>query len=144
MKRFAVVEGDVVVNVIFWDGVDDTSPEAENHIPFRDLFGAAVLIELPDDAPVAPGWKHIDSDFLAPDPEPAPPMTAQQAEAERDRLMAYATIQIAPLQDATDMGDATEAERSRLLLWKKYRVAVSRTSTSPGWPGAVQWPQLPA
>ena len=35
------------------------------------------------------------------------------------------------------------AEVAALTAWRKYRLAVSRTSTSPGWPSAVQWPALP-
>ena len=145
--KYAVIKDGQVVNVIFWDGVDEAPEPVEGepaYVPFRERFDGAALFELPDDSIVAPGWTYDGSKFIAPEVPPMPPMTAVQATAERDRLMAYATTQIAPLQDAVDMEEATPAEVAALTAWKKYRLAVSRTSTSAGWPGAVEWPPLPA
>lgn len=144
--KYAVIKDGQVINVILWDGVDVAPSLVAGeglHVPFRDRFDGGTLIELPEDSPVSPGWTHNGTDFVAPELPPVPPMTAEQAGAERDRLMAYVTTQIAPLQDAVDMGEATEAEAAALLAWKTYRLAVSRTSTSAGWPTAVQWPALP-
>ncbi|THD52617.1 tail fiber assembly protein [Enterobacteriaceae bacterium ML5] len=64
-----------------------------------------------------------------------------QAEIKRDSLMAIATATIAPLQDAVDIGDATEAELVNLKEWKKYRVALSRLDlpTAPD----ITWPKSP-
>lgn len=46
-----------------------------------------------------------------------------------------ATEKIAPLQDAVDLGEATDDEKARLLAWKKYRVQVNRVDTvNPVWP----------
>lgn len=46
-----------------------------------------------------------------------------------------ATEKIAPLQDAVDLGEATDDEKARLLAWKKYRVLVNRVdTTNPDWP----------
>lgn len=134
--KYAVIKDGQVINVILWDGVDAS---------FAEVFSAdgAILQELPDDSPVGPSWTHNGTEFVAPPVPPVPPMTAEQAGAERDRLMAYATAQIAPLQDAVDMDEATAAEIAALTAWKKYRLAVSRTSTSTGWPDAVQWPAVP-
>ncbi|ENY9400323.1 tail fiber assembly protein [Salmonella enterica] len=42
---------------------------------------------------------------------------------------------IAPLQDAVDLGIATNDEKAQLDEWKKYRVLVNRVDTSnPDWP----------
>ncbi|ECW0880022.1 tail fiber assembly protein, partial [Salmonella enterica subsp. enterica] len=42
---------------------------------------------------------------------------------------------IAPLQDAVDLGIATDDEKAQLDEWKKYRVLVNRVDTSaPSWP----------
>ncbi|MEY5509334.1 tail fiber assembly protein, partial [Salmonella enterica subsp. enterica serovar Corvallis] len=42
---------------------------------------------------------------------------------------------IAPLQDAVDLGIATDDEKAQLGEWKKYRVLVNRVDTSnPDWP----------
>lgn len=61
------------------------------------------------------------------------------AEAQRAELMALATEQIAPLQDAEDIGDATPDETAALLAWKKYRIALNRldvTAENINWPVA--------
>ena len=67
------------------------------------------------------------------------PATAEQlkviASREKERLMALATVAIAPLQDAVELGIATEEEAAALTEWKKYRVMLMRVDTSkPVWP----------
>ena len=65
-----------------------------------------------------------------------------QAEAERESSMALAAAAIAPLQDAVDIGDATDEERASLQGWKKYRVALNRLDLTAA--PDVQWPEIPA
>lgn len=75
--------------------------------------------------------------------DPAPPTPAQilaNNSALCDRFMALATAQIAPLQDATDLGDATADEAAALTVWKQYRVALNRLDLTPL---AVAWPAQP-
>ncbi|ECF6075756.1 tail fiber assembly protein [Salmonella enterica subsp. houtenae] len=63
--------------------------------------------------------------------------TAQlrQAEETKNRLLQMASEKIAPLQDAVDLGIATDEEKSQPAEWKKYRVLVNRVDTSnPDWP----------
>lgn len=56
--------------------------------------------------------------------------------------LAKASTAITPLQDAVDVGDATDAERARLKAWKQFRVALNRLdlSTAPD----ITWPDEPA
>lgn len=63
---------------------------------------------------------------------------ATQAEAEKARLLAEATTAMAPLQDAVDIGRATEAETALLFEWKTYRVALNRIDTSKA--PDIDWP----
>ncbi|HAG3255553.1 TPA: tail fiber assembly protein [Salmonella enterica] len=50
-------------------------------------------------------------------------------------FLQIASEKIVPLQDAMDLGEATDDETARLLAWKKYRVQVNRVDTSnPVWP----------
>lgn len=65
-----------------------------------------------------------------------------QAEAERESSMALAAAAIAPLQDAVDIGDATDEERASLQGWKKYRVALNRLDLTAA--PDIQWPEIPA
>ncbi|MNJ30611.1 Caudovirales tail fiber assembly protein [compost metagenome] len=89
-------------------------------------------------APDDTGWPVLK--------DPPPPTFEEltvMASGERSRLMALATVEIAPLQDAVDVGDATPEEEARLVTWKQYRIAVSRTTQQPGWPTDVDWPESP-
>ncbi|MBJ9819326.1 tail fiber assembly protein [Citrobacter koseri] len=65
----------------------------------------------------------------------------EQAETKKAELLSAAAAAIAPLQDAVDIGMATNEETALLLEWKKYRVQVNRvdTSTAPG----IEWPEQP-
>ncbi|WP_308852286.1 tail fiber assembly protein [Pseudomonas entomophila] len=51
---------------------------------------------------------------------------------------------ITPLQDALEIGEATEQENAVLMAWKRYRVLLSRVPSQPGFPEAIEWPALPA
>lgn len=114
------------------------------------------------------GWRSVDGEFadsddasksfpdaatetytLAEPPPPIPlPPTPEEAlvaaNAERDRLLGIAALRIAPLQDATDLDDATAADAANLKLWKQYRVAVNRVSSQTGFPVTIDWPLQPA
>ncbi|SUC46993.1 Caudovirales tail fibre assembly protein [Providencia stuartii] len=74
-----------------------------------------------------------------------PPISKEQliagAEQQKQLLLAEANNAIAPLQDAIDLGMATEAETAALQAWKKYRVLLNRvdTSTAPN----IDWPEKP-
>lgn len=63
-----------------------------------------------------------------------------QNTAVRGDLLAIAANAIAPLQDAVDLGVATENETSLLTQWKQYRVLVSRIDLTGQQP---EWPQMP-
>lgn len=75
----------------------------------------------------------------------APPLTTAQlieiADSQKSSLMAQATVEIAPLQDAVDLDEATDSEKAQLTAWKKYRVLLNRidTSTAPD----IKWPAIP-
>ncbi|EOF9310471.1 tail fiber assembly protein [Enterobacter cloacae] len=64
-----------------------------------------------------------------------------KAETERQSLLAFAAQSIAPLQDAVDLGIATESESMLLVEWKKYRVLINRIDTSKA--PDIEWPQKP-
>ncbi|MEQ4624729.1 tail fiber assembly protein [Providencia manganoxydans] len=72
-----------------------------------------------------------------------PPVSKEQliaeAEQQKQSLLAEANNAIAPLQDAVELGMATEDEVAALQEWKKYRVLLNRvdTSTAPD----IDWPE---
>nr|WP_267483532.1 tail fiber assembly protein [Photorhabdus aegyptia] len=65
----------------------------------------------------------------------------EQAEQRRVALLRHANESIALLQDAVDLDIATEAEKSALLTWKKYRVLLIRVDVNQA--PDVQWPEVP-
>lgn len=64
--------------------------------------------------------------------------------SETAQRRAVADAAIAPLQDAVELDEATEAEAMLLKEWKRYRVALSRLPEQEGYPTDVDWPALPA
>lgn len=63
--------------------------------------------------------------------------------AETAVLRAAADSAIAPLQDAVDIGDATDDEVLSLNAWKKYRVALNRLPDQLSYPTNIEWPITP-
>ncbi|EBR9315741.1 tail fiber assembly protein, partial [Salmonella enterica subsp. enterica serovar Muenchen] len=63
----------------------------------------------------------------------------RETEGTKSRLLQMASGKIAPLQDAVDLGLATDEEKSQLAEWKKYRVLVNRVDTS-----SPIWPEIPS
>ncbi len=74
---------------------------------------------------------------------PTPEEAAQLAIEKRAELLRKAALVIGPLQDAVDIGEATEDKESQLLLWKRYRIAVSEIDQQDGFPLAIEWPAEP-
>ncbi len=103
------------------------------------------------------GWRAVsgpddvgpDETFsvgLPADPIPLPRTIEELAAAAnilRDSLLVTASLRIAPLQDAVDLGSATGADTADLKLWKQYRVAVNRVSEQAGFPATIDWPAPP-
>lgn len=79
--------------------------------------------------------------IVALQPAANPTMDAQ---AEIARLRAIADYAVAPLQDAVDVDEATDADISALKAWKKYRVALNRVAEQEGYPEIIEWPDAPA
>lgn len=97
-------------------------------------------IDVPDDFNLQPGEWQLVGDEWAPY---VVPVTVTQVLTQRDSHLAYATLRIAPLQDAVDLDEATPAEIALLKKWKQYRVALSRIDQQPGYHLNVNWPVSP-
>lgn len=69
-------------------------------------------------------------------------LTTVVADIAQRRAVADAAI--APLQDAVELDEATEAEAALLIDWKRYRVALSRLADQEGYPNDIDWPAPPA
>lgn len=76
----------------------------------------------------------------------APPLPTEkeliaQAETNKSFLMSRANEVLAPLQDAVDLGLATDDESELLLAWKTYRVLLNRVDTAAA--PEIEWPEVP-
>ncbi|RBQ35504.1 phage tail protein [Rahnella aquatilis] len=80
-----------------------------------------------------PAWADISAPSVA--------ELKAEATATLSALMAKANAAIAPLQDAVDIDDVTEAERTSLTAWKKYRIALNRLDLSAA--PDIAWPAYP-
>jgi len=140
MGSYALISDGKVINTIAWNG-----PEVDP-VDFGD---GITYVELTDGKGSQPsiGWSYDGSVFTA------PPLTDEQIAAQKQQniannvatkasLIAQATIAIAPLQDAVDLGEATDDETASLKAWKQYRVAVNRIDANTA--DDITWPDQPA
>ena len=133
MRNYAIIRTStgLVENMVAWDGSDD--------------WAAPVGFEAIEADAAGIGWTYAGGKFTAPEPPPVPsPSSAETLAANtglRDALLAQATLAIGPLQDAVDLGIATDDETAHLKAWKQYRVAVNRVDLTVDLP---TWPAQPA
>ncbi|UGA39902.1 tail fiber assembly protein [Chromobacterium haemolyticum] len=87
------------------------------------------------------GWQRLDYQQGGPGAA-----LAAQTQAQLKQRMAEAYASRRPLEDAAEIGMATEAELARLLGWKRYCVELSRLPELAMWPRLVEadWPKQPA
>lgn len=78
---------------------------------------------------------------LTEQPLPTAEELISQAEDKRSRLRAEADAAIQPLQDASDLGIATDDEAGQLAAWKKYRVMLMRVNPEDA--KKIIWPEQP-
>ena len=126
----------------------------------RGFFDDSIAAELPQDAveisqelhrqmldgeqsgmvisPGEDGFPHLTEA-----PPPSNDDLARHVLLERDARLGIAAIRIAPLQDAVDLGKASDTEVASLKAWKGYRVDLNRVTDQDGFPGNVDWPSPP-
>ncbi|TNH44713.1 tail fiber assembly protein [Photorhabdus luminescens] len=80
-----------------------------------------------------PEWADI--------PPPTKEELQQQAKFQKQQLIAEATNQIAPLQDAMDLNMASDEEKTQLEAWKKYQISLSRIDVTLA--PDINWPKKP-
>ncbi|HGF2898087.1 TPA: tail fiber assembly protein [Escherichia coli] len=132
MSIYAVVDGTgTIVNTVLWDGVSEWEGPKGMELVYCDSSSDCVI-----------GGMYQNGVFLPPDTQE---QTREDSIAEADQmkksLLAEATLAIDPLQDAVDMGIATDDEQKQLPVWKKYRVLLNRVDVSQA-PG-IAWPERP-
>lgn len=80
-----------------------------------------------------PAWGDI--------PAPTKEELIALAGKEKELRISEASAKISPLQDAVDLGMATDEEVVQLTEWKKYRVLLNRVDISEA--ADINWPEVP-
>ncbi|MBC6554961.1 tail fiber assembly protein [Citrobacter braakii] len=128
-----------------WSLVEDHRGKAVYDIHTGEAITINQLGALPDDvASVAPEGHFVkwDGKKWVHDADAEKTAHITQATQQKESLLVLAASKIAPLQDAVDIGIATEAEAALLLAWKKYRVLLNRIN--PNDAPDIDWPDMPA
>jgi len=89
-----------------------------------------------------PKWNEASTSWVTDEDAQLSAITSA-ASAEIEKLLITATNKISPLQDAVDLGIATETENTSLTAWKTYRVLVNRVTSQAGYPTEIDWPPMP-
>lgn len=118
--------------------------KAGEEIPIDERYTPEFVSSCVDISDVSPkpdqNWTYDGTVFSQPKPYvPSAAEILASNTAQRDALLSNAALAIAPLQDAVDLDEATDAEVALLKQWKQYRVAVNRvdlTQAQPLWPTA--------
>ncbi|BEJ34158.1 tail assembly protein [Citrobacter freundii] len=128
-----------------WSLVEDHRGKAVYDIHTGEAITINQLGALPDDVvSVAPEGHFVkwDGKKWVHDADAEKTAHITQATQQKESLLVLAASKIAPLQDAVDIGIATEAEAALLLAWKKYRVLLNRIN--PNDAPDIDWPDMPA
>ncbi|WP_313717806.1 tail fiber assembly protein [Pseudomonas qingdaonensis] len=146
------ISGGLVLTLMLPHGADASE---QSRFPVDIVSPADGRVPLPTDRdpqPDAPAswpagvgaidWSEMVTAEMKQEAAAAQLLGAVQADAASRRAAADSAI--APLQDAVDIDDATDAEVLALKAWKKYRVALNRLPEQPGYPTDIDWPALPA
>lgn len=149
MKTYVRIEDERVAEIILpavWEADSpagtDPSFKAGDEIPIDQRYTPEFVSTLVDVTDVRPtpveGDVYDGTSFSSyvPPARSASEILASNT-ATRDALLSAAAIAIAPLQDAVDLGEATDQEAVLLKQWKQYRITVNRldlTAESPVWP----------
>lgn len=128
-----------------WSVVEDHRGTTVFDIQTGQSVAIYALGALPENTvAVAPDghFRKWDGKAWLPDAQAERQSQTEAAARLKADLLATATSTLAPLQDAAELGIATEEETAQLMAWKKYRVLLNRidTSTAP----VTDWPQTPA
>ncbi|ELI8783642.1 TPA: tail fiber assembly protein [Citrobacter freundii] len=127
-----------------WSLVEDHRGTIVYNIHSGEAITISQLGKLPDDVvSVAPEGHFVkwNGEKWVHDPEAEKTAQITQATQQKESLLTLATSNIGPLQDAVDLGIATEAETTLLLAWKKYRVLINRIKPEDA--PDINWPEVP-
>lgn len=136
MGKYALINNDLVVNVVAWDGSSEVD------------FGEGIVSkEIPDDVSVSIGYSFKDGEFRPPalTDEEQSAQDAQEITANLNRkesLIAEVNSTISVWQTKLLVGrKLTDAETKSLNQWLDYYDLL--VSVDANTKGSIKWPQKP-
>ena len=132
MGAYAVIDGrGVVVNIILWDGIYEWLPPV-----------GTIVVSAEGEKNCGIGGSY-QSGVFSPPPQSIPEQDEliERARQYKASLLSAASMAISPLEDAVELGVATDNESNLYNEWRKYRVSVMRINISSA-PDII-WPELP-
>jgi len=127
MVKRAVLVNDVVVELL-----DPNATIDGEAVPLEDRYHPDFLaqtVEVSDDVKV--GALKVGDRFVMPE-NIVPSLTAEQARAERERLL--------NITDWTQLADVPAETQEK---WRKYRQALRDVPAQSGFPDKIKWPKEP-
>ncbi|EIP5123722.1 tail fiber assembly protein [Salmonella enterica] len=127
-----------------WSLVEDHRGKVVYNIKTGEAITINQLGALPDDVvSIAPEGHFVkwDGKKWVHDTEAEKVVQVTQATQQKEGLLTLAASKIGPLQDAVDLGIATDSEAALLLEWKKHRVLINRIN--PADAPDINWPEVP-
>lgn len=115
------------------------STDVSTLVPYRCSVVEMSLSAVPNTLTNDNTWQFIDGEIVP--REYTSEEQIAKAESKKLSCLAYATNAMAPLQDAVDLGMATDEESALLIGWKKYRVELNRINTNAA--PNIDWPEVP-
>ncbi|EFV1609035.1 tail fiber assembly protein [Salmonella enterica] len=123
-------------------------PDHRGETVWNTQTGESEVVALPGDyptgtttiPPVTP-YDVWDGEKWATDEGAKNAAEVAAAESKKYMLIQSAGNSINPLQDAVELGIATDEEKSRYDAWRKYRVLLTRVDTSLA--PDINWPEPP-
>jgi len=128
-----------------WMQVEDHRGQTAYDKQSRQPVSIAVLGELPahltmqQPSSQCDAWDEAQGAWVK-DADAEQAMRQQQAETQRNAMMAEANQKIAVLADAVELGMATETEQAVYTAWRQYRVLLTRLDLTQS---PVPWPPTP-
>jgi major membrane immunogen (membrane-anchored lipoprotein) len=138
----AIILNGTVLNVAYFEDDFDIKD-----FDFEQANGeGAYSVAVKQGTIVAAGYTYADGNYTS------PPVSEEELEQQRAQklqmnidtkagLISQAGVMIAPLQDAIDLDEATDAETASLKAWKQYRIAVNRIDENTS--DVIDWPESP-
>ncbi|MGL4860499.1 MAG: tail fiber assembly protein [Enterobacteriaceae bacterium] len=127
-----------------WEYLPDHRGKTAWKTDSREPFTVTAPGELPTGTTLlapATAFDHWNGSAWVTDTEAMKAAAMAEASEEKTHLLLQADMTIRILQDAVDLGIATDDEAAQLIAWKRYRVLLSRVDTSSA--PDILWPVPP-